>query len=100
MALTRDNKFSEALEQVRETLKLDKENLILKTALLEIHLNAGNGLEALAIGKKLLELNPLNYPISMLYARALMNQKEYDQAEEVLKNLLLKRKKDPKYGIG
>ena len=95
MALTRDNKFSEALEQVRETLKLDKENLILKTALLEIHLNAGNGLEALAIGKKLLELNPLNYPISMLYARALMNQKEYDQAEEVLKNLLLKRKKDP-----
>ncbi len=71
------------------------ENLILQTALLEIHLNAGNGLEAVGVGKSLLEMNPSNYPISMLYARALMNQKQYDEAEEVLKTLLLKRKEDP-----
>ena len=95
MALSRDNRYSEALEEVREALKLDKENLILQTALLEIHLNAQNGLEALAVGKNLLEMNPSNYPISMFYARALMDQKEYDQAEEVLKSLLLKRKEDP-----
>ena len=95
MALSRDNRYSEALGEVREALKLDKENLILQTALLEIHLNAQNGLEALAVGKNLLEMNPTNYPISMFYARALMDQKEYDQAEDVLKNLLLKRKGDP-----
>jgi predicted Zn-dependent protease len=95
LALSRSNKYSEALEEVRETLKLDKENLILQTALLEIHLNAKNGLEALAVGKNLLEINPVNYPISMLYARALMDQKKYDQAEDVLKNLLFKRKEDP-----
>ena len=67
----------------------------MQSALLEIHLNAGNGLEAVAVGKNLLEMNPLNYPISMMYARALIDQKKYDQAEEVLKKLLFKRKEDP-----
>ena len=95
LALSRDNKHSEALEEIRETLKIDDENLILQTALLEIHLNAGNDLEATAVGKNLLDMNPSNYPISMLYAKALINQKEFDQAEKVLKNLLLKRKEDP-----
>ena len=63
--------------------------------MLEIHLNAKNGLEAVAIGKKLLEMNPGNYPLSMLYARALMDQQAYGEAENILKELLLKRKEDP-----
>ncbi len=95
LALSRDNKHSEALDEIRQALNVDPENLILQTALLEIHLNAGNGLEAVGVGKSLLEMNPSNYPISMLYARALMNQKQYNDAEEVLKTLLLKRKEDP-----
>ena len=94
LALSRDNKHSQALEEVRKTLKLDKENLILQIALLEIHLNAQNGLEAVSVGQKLLEMNPGNYPISMLYVRALMGQQNYDQAENILKELLLKRKED------
>ena len=95
LALSRDNKYSQALEEVRKTLKLDKENLILQTALLEIHLDAKNGLEAVAVGNKLLEMNPGNYPVSMFYARALMDQQAYDEAENTLKDLLLKRKEDP-----
>ena len=95
LALSRDNKYSQALEEVRKTLKLDKENLILQTELLEIHLDAKNGLEAVAVGNKLLEMNPGNYPISMFYARALMDQQAYDEAENTLKDLLLKRKEDP-----
>ncbi|MFL2706187.1 MAG: M48 family metalloprotease [Gammaproteobacteria bacterium] len=95
LALSSDNKYNQALEEAREALKLQKSNLILQSALLEIHLNAGNGLEAVAVGKNLLEMNPLNYPISMMYARALIDQKKYDQAEEVLKKLLFKRKEDP-----
>ena len=77
-----------------KTLKLDKENLILQIALLEIHFNAQNGLEALAVGQKLLEMNPGNYPVSMLYARVLMDQQKYDQAENILRELLIKRKED------
>ena len=95
LALSRDNKHNLALEEVRKTLKIDKENLILQTALLEIHLNAENGLEAMAVGQKLLEMNPRNYPISMFYARALMNQRMYDEAEITLKELTTKRKNDP-----
>lgn len=94
LALSKDNKYSQALEEVRKTLKLDKENLILQIALLEIHFNAQNGLEALAVGQKLLEMNPGNYPVSMLYARVLMDQQNYDQAENILRELLIKRKED------
>ena len=95
LALSRDNKYSQALEEVRKTLKLDKENLILQTALLEIHLDAKNGLEAVAVGNKLLEMNPGNYPVSMFYARALMDQQAYDEAENTLKDLL-----PPVSGVG
>ena len=95
LALSKDNKHNEALELARDTLKLDNENLILQTNLLEIHIKAKNGLEALSLGKKLLELNPGNYPISMLYVQALMDAMEYDEAEIILKDLSLERSYDP-----
>ena len=43
-------------------------------------------------------MNPGNYPVSMFYARALMDQQAYDEAENTLKDLLLKRKEDPQIG--
>lgn len=95
LALSEDNRHDEALKLSREILSLDTENLILQTNLLEIHIKAENGLEALSLGQKLLSLNPGNYPISMLYTQALMNAKEYDVAEQVLKDLSLERSYDP-----
>ena len=79
----------------RENLNLDPENLMLQTALLEVHINARNNLEATALGKQLLEINPNNYPLSMLYARALLNQSDFEKSEEILKKLSLRRKSDP-----
>ena len=95
LALSKDNKHSGALEMARENLNLDPENLILQTALLEVHINARNNLEATALGKQLLEINPNNYPLSMLYARALLNQSDFEKSEEILKKLSLRRKSDP-----
>ena len=95
LALSEDNRHDEALKLSREILSLDTENLILQTNLLEIHIKAENGLEALSLGQKLLSLNPGNYPISMLYIQALMNAREYDEAEQILKDLSLERSYDP-----
>ena len=95
LALSEDAKHDEALKLSREILRLDEENLILQTNLLEIHLKAENGLEALSLGQKLLALNPGNYPISMLYVQALMNTKEYDEAESILRGLSQERAFDP-----
>ena len=95
LALSEDNRHDDALKLSREILNLDKENLILQTNLLEIHIKAENSLEALSLGKKLLSLNPGNYPISMLYIEALMNAREYDEAEQILKDLSLERSYDP-----
>ena len=41
------------------------------------------------------EINPNNYPLSMLYARALLNQSDFEKSEEILKKLSLRRKSDP-----
>ena len=95
LALSKDNKHKEAVEMARTTLNLKPESLILQTALLEVHIHAGNNLEAVALGRQLLDINPDNYPLSMLYARALMNQSDFDKSEEVLKELSLRRKTDP-----
>ena len=69
LALSKDNKHKEAVEIVCA--------------------------KAEQAGAKLLDINPDNYPLSMLYARALMNQSDFDKSEEVLKELSLRRKTDP-----
>ncbi|MDG2060488.1 MAG: M48 family metalloprotease [SAR86 cluster bacterium] len=94
LALSRDGKNNEALEMIRLSLNLKPKNLILQSSLLEIHFNAGHLLEAKALGKELLATNTDNYPLSMLYARILMDSQDYEEAEGVLKNLLTKRSTD------
>ncbi len=47
------------------------------------------------MGRELLEINTNNFPLSMLYSRALMNQSEFEKAEEILKKLSIRRKYDP-----
>ena len=88
LALSKSNKHSDALNAIRLALDLSPKNLVLQTALMEIHFNAGHILEAQALGKELLGINTNNYPLSMLYARTLMDSKKYEEAEDVLKNLL------------
>ena len=95
ISLSKENKHSEALDIARQALNINPENLILQTLLLELHINAGNRLEAVALGRELLEINTNNFPLSMLYSRALMNQSEFEKAEEILKKLSIRRKYDP-----
>ena len=84
-----------ALTFSRKALALDKENLLLQTLLVEVHLNAGNNLEAEALSKSLLEVNPANYPLTVLYSKTLTNNQKFDKAEEVIRKLSLTRSTDP-----
>ena len=95
LALSRQNDHVKALEKIREALSLDSENLILQIALLELHIEAENYFEAEALASSLLRTNPQNYPISMLYSRILMNKGDYELGEEILKDLVQVRPKDP-----
>ena len=80
---------------MRNALNKDKDNLLLQVGILEVHIAAENYFEAEALAVSLLQLNPNNYPISMLYNRILMNKGDFSKGEEVLRNLTLKRPNDP-----
>jgi len=95
LAYSRDNKHSQALNSMRQALEIDSENLMLQIGLLELHIEAENYFEAEALASSLLSTNPYNYPISMLYNRVLMNKGDYKLGEKILKDLTLKRPKDP-----
>ena len=95
LAYSRDNKHSQALNSMRQALEMDSENLMLQIGLLELHIEAENYFEAEAMASSLLSTNPYNYPISMLYNRVLMNKGDYKLGEKILKDLTLKRPKDP-----
>ena len=95
LAYSRDNKHSQALNSRRQALEMDSENLMLQIGLLELHIEAENYFEAEALASSLLSTNPYNYPISMLYNRVLMNKGDYKLGEKILKDLALKRPKDP-----
>ena len=95
LAYSRDNKHSQALNSMRQALEMDSENLMLQIGLLELHIEAENYFEAEALASSLLRTNPYNYPISMLYNRVLMNKGDYKLGEKILKDLTLKRPKDP-----
>ena len=95
LSKSRNGEHSEALELARKALSLDSENLILQMALLEVHMNAKNLLESQSLAKNLLEVNPGNYPLTIFYSRILMDAEKFEEAEDQLKRLTVKRSSDP-----
>ncbi len=95
LAHSKNNEHEDALQFMRNALNKDKDNLLLQVGILEVHIAAENYFEAEALAISLLQLNPNNYPISMLYNRILMNKGDFSKGEEVLRNLTLKRPNDP-----
>ena len=95
LAHSKNNYHEDALQLMRNALNKEKDNLLLQIGILEVHIAAENYFEAEALAVSLLQLNPNNYPISMLYNRILMNKGDFSKSEEVLKNLTLKRPNDP-----
>ena len=95
LAYSKAKRHTEALEKLREALKIDSENLILQIGLLELHIEAENNFEAEALASSLLSTNPNNYPITMLYNKILMNNGDYKKGEEILRELSLVRPNDP-----
>tara|TARA_Y100000768_G_C23778780_1_gene586952 strand:- start:3 stop:797 length:795 start_codon:yes stop_codon:yes gene_type:complete len=95
LAYSKDKKHVLALENIRKALTFDAENLILQIGLLELHIAAENFFEAEVLAASLLNTNPNNYPITMLYNKVLMNKGDYKTGEEILRKLTLIRPRDP-----
>lgn len=95
LSQSKSGDHSNALDSARKSLALDKENLLLQMLLLEVHIKEGNNLEAEALAKSLLEVNPDNYPLTVFYSKVLTDNQNFGRAEEVLRKLSLTRSTDP-----
>ena len=94
LAHSKNNDHEDAL-QFMATLNKDKDNLLIQIGILEVHIAAENYFEAEALAVSLLQLNPNNYPISMLYNEVLMNKEDYEKGTRSFGNFNFKRPNDP-----
>jgi predicted Zn-dependent protease len=87
LALTRSGRGAQAIEQLQPLLQSTPDSLILKLALADARLQAGQGPAALAIYSALNTQSPRNRAVALAYAKALTAGGDKEQAR-VAANLL------------
>jgi predicted Zn-dependent protease len=80
LALTRSGRGTAAIEQLQPLLQAHPDNLILKLALADARLQAGQRAAALAIYSALNVQSPRNRAVALAYAKALTTGGDNDQA--------------------
>ena len=94
-ALKLNGLYKEALFLIEELLQKYPKNLILNITKSEIYLAAQELNLAEAQIERVLNISPENYPASIVQANILSSKKEGIKAEEILRNLLIKKNRDP-----
>ncbi len=80
LALTRSGRGTQAIEQLQPLLQSTPDSLILKLALADARLQAGQGAAALAIYSALNTQSPRNRAVALAYAKALTAGGDKEQA--------------------
>ena len=94
-ALQSNGNTEKALEILNEILKKYPKNLILNITKSEILLSGQKIIEARDNIEQVLNISPGNYPASIVKAKILSSEKEFIKAEEVLRDLLITKNRDP-----
>ena len=94
-ALQSNGQTEKALEILNEMLKKYPKNLILNITKSEILLSGQKIIEARDNIEQVLNISPGNYPASIVKAKILSTEKEFIKAEEVLRDLLITKNRDP-----
>jgi len=94
-ALQSNGQTEKALEILNEILKKYPKNLILNITKSEILLSGQKIIEARDNIEQVLNISPGNYPASIVKAKILSTKKEFIKAEEVLRDLLITKNRDP-----
>lgn len=95
LALSKAGKYDQALEAIDTLVKMDPDSVRHKTARANILMEAGRYDSARDEFERLREQAPDDYSVGIYYASALLQTKHYSEAKKLLKQLLLKNKKDP-----
>ena len=94
-ALQSNGQTDQALNVMNEILKKFPKNLILNTTKSEILLSGQRLSSAQKNIEQVLNISPGNYPASIMKAKILSSKKEFIKAEEILRDLLISKNRDP-----
>ncbi len=94
-ALQSNGQTDEALDVMNEILKKFPKNLVLNITKSEILLSGQRLSEAQMNIEQVLNISPGNYPASIIKAKILSSKKEFIKAEEILRDLLISKNRDP-----
>jgi len=94
-ALQGNRQIDKALDEINEVLKKFPKNLILNITKSEILLSGQRLHEAQKNIDQVLHIAPGNYPASIIKSKILSSKKEFIKAEEILRDLLISRNRDP-----
>ena len=95
MALQSNGQTDQALNVMNDMLKKFPKNLILNTSKSEILLSGNQLSLAQKNIEQVLNISPRNYPASIIKAKILSSKKEFIKAEEILRDLLISKNRDP-----
>lgn len=94
-ALQSNGQTEKALEILNQILNKYPKNLILNITKSEILLSGQKMNEAGDNIEQVLNISPGNYPASIVKAKILSSKKEFIKAEEILRDLLIAKNRDP-----
>lgn len=98
LALTRNGKPSKAIDLLKPMLAAEPGNLVLRLAMADAHLEAGQRAQSLQAYAEMLSAAPGNHAVALAYADALLQNGKADDAERaaaVLKPLLNEEVEEP-----
>ena len=95
MALQSNGQTDQALNVMNDILRKFPKNLILNTTKSEILLSGNRLSLAQKNIEQVLNISPRNYPASIIKAKILSSKKEFIKAEEILRDLLIGKNRDP-----
>ena len=95
LALSRADQHDEALQYAQELYKRNPQSVLYIGAYAELLINAARTAEANELLGRALTFYPDSYPLSMLYAQALIVDQEYAGAERIYKQISRQRPLDP-----
>jgi predicted Zn-dependent protease len=95
MAHKKNNNFEESEKLIDILIKKYPTNLFLNTSKIELLTSAKKYNKALLLANKFLEISPRNYPLTVTKSKLLLQMKKYFEAEEIIRDLLIKRNEDP-----
>jgi predicted Zn-dependent protease len=95
LAYNKVNDFNNSLVLIDSLIRKYPKNLLLNTSKIEILTNAKKYDEAIYLSDLFLDISPKNYPLSTTKAKLLVEMGEYSQAEELIRDQLLRKNTNP-----